>query len=216
VLAAVLLIALIAALAVPAAADRDDPMVVGRANGAKGYMTSLYSTNPTATLMLVNNRPAGSPALRLQVKSGPPLTVNTKGLVANLNADLLDGKQGSAYAPQVEYVPFQASINEGQSETVYDRGTFAVAVRCRDAGTSPDHEAEVRVTSSTIWLVDDGVVRVPGTQTIFSTTSHDNGSDFAAWTAQNEDGIIIDLTFSSAETPHTDCMVIGSVTGVKD
>jgi hypothetical protein len=85
-------LALVAALALPAGADRDDNMVVGRANGAKGYNTSLYSTNPTATLSLVNNRTAGAPALDLMVKGGPALAVNTKGWVENLNADFVDGR----------------------------------------------------------------------------------------------------------------------------
>jgi hypothetical protein len=95
VLVALLLIGLVA---LPAGADRDDPLLAGRANGAKGYNTSLYSTNPTATVTLVNNRGSGAPALDLQVKAGPALAVNTKAWVANLNADLLDGRNAGAFA----------------------------------------------------------------------------------------------------------------------
>jgi hypothetical protein len=68
-------------------------MVVGRANGAKGYNTSLYSTNPTATLTVVNNRAGGAPALDLEVKGGPALGVNTSARIDRLNADYVDGYQ---------------------------------------------------------------------------------------------------------------------------
>jgi hypothetical protein len=71
VLIAVLLLGLVVALAVPAAADRDDTMVLGRANGAKQYNTSIYSTNNTATLSLHNTNAGGAPALSLHSGSGP-------------------------------------------------------------------------------------------------------------------------------------------------
>jgi hypothetical protein len=88
---AVLLVVLAVALALPVGALRDDNMIVGRANGAKGYNTSLYSTSNTATLTLVNNRNAGSPALDLQVRAGPALAVNTSAWIQRLNADYVDG-----------------------------------------------------------------------------------------------------------------------------
>jgi hypothetical protein len=91
-----LLLVLVAALVVPAGADRDDNMIVGRANGAKGYNTSLYSTNPSATLTLVNNRSGGAPALDLQVKAGPSLAVSTSAWIQKLNADYIDGYQANA------------------------------------------------------------------------------------------------------------------------
>jgi hypothetical protein len=94
-LIAALTLGLVAALALPAGADRDDTMVVGRANGAKGYNTSLYSTNPTATLTVVSNRTGGAPALDLQVRAGPALAVNTSARVPKLNADYVDGYQAN-------------------------------------------------------------------------------------------------------------------------
>jgi hypothetical protein len=90
-LVAVALIAALTALAVPVAA-RGEPMKAGMVNGARGYMTSLYSTNPNAALRLVNNRPAGEPALDLQVGWGdPPLSVNSNAWIQRLNTDKVDG-----------------------------------------------------------------------------------------------------------------------------
>jgi hypothetical protein len=92
----VLLVALTVALVVPAVADKGDNMIVGEVNGAKGWQTSLYSTNPTATLTLVNNRAAGGPALNLSVKKGPPMVVDTTARVMQLNSDYVDGYSANA------------------------------------------------------------------------------------------------------------------------
>jgi hypothetical protein len=95
----VLLIGLVAALVVPAGADRDDNMIVGRANGAKKWNTSLYSTNNTATLSLFNkNGSTGAPALRLHSNIGPALEISSDDWIENLNADLLDGNEAAAFS----------------------------------------------------------------------------------------------------------------------
>jgi hypothetical protein len=92
-----LLAALVVAVAVPvyAGVGRDTNLTIGRANGGKAYNTSLYSSNNTATLTLVNTRGAGSPALDLRVSAGPPMQVNSSGRVHKLNADYLDGYQAA-------------------------------------------------------------------------------------------------------------------------
>ena len=61
--------------------------ILGKANSAN-KITSLTRTT-------------AGPALKVVTKSSanPPLTVNGKGKVANLNADLLDGLSSSAFAP---------------------------------------------------------------------------------------------------------------------
>jgi hypothetical protein len=80
-----------AALVLPVAAAPGDPLRAGRVNGARGWNTSLYSTNPTATLTLVNNRTAGAPALSLRVAKGPALEVSNSARIRRLNADYVDG-----------------------------------------------------------------------------------------------------------------------------
>jgi hypothetical protein len=97
----------------PVDAARDDALLAGRANGAKGYLTSLYSTNPSAALRVVNNRTGGAPALDLQVKAGPALTVNTPARIMKLNADYVDGMNAAALQP----------ISAGDSSTDLPDGT---------------------------------------------------------------------------------------------
>jgi hypothetical protein len=91
-----LLLVLVMALVVPAGADRDDNMIVGRSNGGKAYNTSLYSTNNTATLSLHNKNGSGAPALSLHSNKGPALAVNTSAWIRRLNADYVDGYQANA------------------------------------------------------------------------------------------------------------------------
>jgi hypothetical protein len=77
--------------ALPAGADRDDNMIVGRANGGKAYNTSLYSINNTATLSLYNKNGGGAPALRLHSNDGPALAITSADRIVNFNADYVDG-----------------------------------------------------------------------------------------------------------------------------
>ena len=60
------------------------PLLAGRTN---------TETQPT-----VLDKAGTGPALDLQVDNGPALQVNTKAMVPNLNADLLDGQEADAFA----------------------------------------------------------------------------------------------------------------------
>jgi hypothetical protein len=83
---------LVIALVVPAGADRDDTMIVGRSNGGKAYNTSLYSTNNKATLSLYNkNGSSGAPALALHSNIGPAMSISSTDRIVNLNSDYVDG-----------------------------------------------------------------------------------------------------------------------------
>jgi hypothetical protein len=97
-LVVLLLTGVLVAVAIPAGADRDDNMIVGRANGGKAYNTSLYSTNNTATLSLHNRNGGGAPALSLHSNSGPAMAINSNSRILNLNADYTDGWSANALA----------------------------------------------------------------------------------------------------------------------
>ena len=71
--------------------------VVATAFGATGDLFKVGRSNLASTVSTLTKSGAG-PALRLRADSGPPLAVNRQEKVANLNADLLDGKTQSAFA----------------------------------------------------------------------------------------------------------------------
>jgi hypothetical protein len=77
------ILAAVFAIASMAFAANGKPLLLGRSNVA------------TAITTLVKQRPG--PALRLRVGGGPPMAVNSKARVANLNADKVDGKDADAF-----------------------------------------------------------------------------------------------------------------------
>jgi len=90
-------VAAVLVMSFPVMAAVGGNLVLGQANSADA-MTSL--SGAATTNLRVTNTQAGSPALDLRVAAGsPPLKVNSTTRVANLNADRLDGKHGSAYLP---------------------------------------------------------------------------------------------------------------------
>jgi len=83
----------------PVVADVGDAVLAGRNNRAD-QRTSLKSAADTPTLRLVNSSGSGV-GLSLIVKPGAaPMKVNSSRRVDNLNADLLDGKSSSHFAPK--------------------------------------------------------------------------------------------------------------------
>lgn len=77
-------VALVLVMAPAALAANGKPFLLGKRNVA------------TAVSTLIKKGPG--PALSLKVRAGqPPLAVNSAGKVANLNADLLDGQDSSAF-----------------------------------------------------------------------------------------------------------------------
>ncbi len=83
----------------PAAADDGDYLVLGDTNTA---------TTPTKVWarrgVLFRASKMDTPAATFLVRSGPPIAVESTETVENLNADLLDGLEGSAYLSRVEVV----------------------------------------------------------------------------------------------------------------
>jgi hypothetical protein len=79
--------------------------------GANGGAFLLGKRNVGSAVSTLTKRGAG-PALRLQVGSGAPLGVNSSRQVANLNADKVDGKDGSQIGVRgLERVSFDSPDN---------------------------------------------------------------------------------------------------------
>ncbi len=72
--------------------------VASRALGADGDFFKVGKSNLAASVSKLVKSGAG-PALRLEVDSGPPLSVNSSAKVTNLNADKVDGKNAADFLP---------------------------------------------------------------------------------------------------------------------
>ncbi len=70
--------------------------VASMALGADGDFFKVGKSNLAASVSKLIKSGAG-PALRLEVDSGPPLSVNSGAKVTNLNADKLDGQNSRAF-----------------------------------------------------------------------------------------------------------------------
>jgi hypothetical protein len=99
-------LALSLALISPALAATGGNFILGVANsatdpaGTATGITQLTANIANPALQLVNtSTSAGATALRLRTDAGkPPMTVNSKTKVANLNADSVDDKDSTAFA----------------------------------------------------------------------------------------------------------------------
>jgi hypothetical protein len=90
-------VAAVVLLALPVTAAVGDALKLGKGNAADA-VTSL-SGAAAANLRLTNTQ-ADKPALDLRVAAGaPPLKVNSGAMVQWLNADRLDGRDGTNFAP---------------------------------------------------------------------------------------------------------------------
>jgi len=84
---------------VPVVADVGDAILQGRSNTVH-QRTTLRGKSAGATLQLINTRATGT-GLSVFVREGnPPLRVSSSTKVDNLNADLLDGRSQSYFAPR--------------------------------------------------------------------------------------------------------------------
>ncbi len=96
---AISLLALFVALGGAGIAATGGNFILGQHNSAD-ERTSLNSPRAGAALVVLNeSSAAGATALRLETAPGhPPMLVGTRTRVANLNADLLDGRHASDFA----------------------------------------------------------------------------------------------------------------------
>jgi hypothetical protein len=105
------------ALVTPALAATGGNFVLGVANTATATSTSAGITQLTANIAnpamkLINTSSStGATALNLQTASNkPPMTTNSSAKVNNLNADKLDGKDSTSFAP-AQAAPLWAVVN---------------------------------------------------------------------------------------------------------
>jgi len=83
--------------------------VASTAFGANGDSFKLGRNNLASAVSTLSKSGAG-PALRLKVDRGKPLAVDSSTRVDNLNADKLDGKDASGFAPAGS-APLWADVN---------------------------------------------------------------------------------------------------------
>jgi len=84
----------------PVIADVGDAVLQGQGNRVDAR-TTLRGAADTVTLRLINES-AGDPGLAIVTEAGtPPLKVNRKAKVVNLNADLLDGRNSGSFQSKV-------------------------------------------------------------------------------------------------------------------
>jgi hypothetical protein len=173
--------------ALPAGADRDDNMIIGRANGAKAYHTSLYSTNNTATLSLFNrNGGDGAPALRLHSNKGPALEITSAVLIPNLNADLLDGNEAAAFsAADHDHDTDYAALGHDHS------GVYMDALACAAEGD---------------------ILEWDNTGTTWTCGAHDHDAEYLAVDGKADDADLLDGMDSASFATATHGHVVGTDT----
>ena len=93
-----------------AVATNGSPLLIGKGNAA------------TATTGLTNTK--GVPLSLAAKKGAPPLKVNSTAKVKNLNSDLLDGKDSSAFLPRMGKAHDSAELG-GQPASAYVTNVYA-------------------------------------------------------------------------------------------
>jgi hypothetical protein len=153
---AVVTLALVFGVASVAFGDDGDNFVLGQNNVATA-LTKLTANRDGVAMQVKNTNPGlNDPALNLTVDPGEaPMRVNSDGLVANLNADKLDGESADQIGVLIlshanDDSPFDSDSPKtataecpGSKEVVgtgYDLGGVAT-------GTPPNQQTDVVVTS---------------------------------------------------------------------
>lgn len=124
------------------------PLILGKVNKA-GKTTTVKATN--------------GPALKLTTKAGqPPLAVNRNTKVANLNADLLDGKSAESFGVRTRV--YTATVNENNSlgfavtTTSVAAGNYLVTLTgFLDVPANSYMQCTVGPESSTTYFIDQWI-----------------------------------------------------------
>src|SRR5215216_4411472 len=101
-----LMLALVVGMASTAFGANADNFILGSLNNTASAITKLTGTVGGGPALQVSNpsTATGSTALDLQVATGKaPMKVNRTTKVANLNADKVDGKDSSTFAPLAQF-----------------------------------------------------------------------------------------------------------------
>ena len=110
--------------------------ILGKGNSA-GATTSLTATPTMGAALSLTNAASGLPAAAFKVTSSTPFTVNSKMKVVNLNADLLDGLDSTAFVQSSNVVPIDdLDFNAGTTPR-WDIGPdFSFEADCYMSGTT--------------------------------------------------------------------------------
>jgi len=126
------MVGIVVMAAIPAVATNGDYMIVGEKNNAQ-RATKLISKGG----LVLNVGKAGNPALTINVVGDtPPLQVNSSSLVANLNADLLDGMEAGAFARAEDVHPFILVLPPGYTTTPAYVSNLMLEWQCLADGTA--------------------------------------------------------------------------------
>jgi hypothetical protein len=123
--AALLAVALALVITGGVAGVAGQALILGQSNSAGGSQTHLTANLSAATLK-VSQFGSGSPLSLKGSTNKPPMVVNSKEKVENLNADRVDGKNAGQFLPSAWY-------RQSDSVTIAAGGFAALAVAC-DAG----------------------------------------------------------------------------------
>ena len=119
--------------------------------------TSTLQGSSSKTLQVANS--GSGPALGLHVQAGqPPLSTNSQTKVNNLNSDLLDGQDSSAFQLKSDSVRLDApEINFGSSQS-WDVGPYITLIAsCDSSGGTSTLTLDLldNSPSSGSWLLED-------------------------------------------------------------
>ncbi len=129
------MVALVLGLASAALGADGGPFKLGKSNFAQS-VTSLIKSG-------------AGPALNLQVDSGPPLSVNSSDKVTDLNADLIDGQDSTAFLRNNTY--FLSIATYGEDGPPNPNGRNLTVLLCDEGDL---------VLNASYTLVDDGTIIV--------------------------------------------------------
>ena len=85
-------------------------LILGQSNSAGASQTKLTASLSAPALRVVQNG-SGSPLSLIGPTNQPPMTVNSKAKVENLNADHVDGKSAGQFLPSAVYRQQSATIS---------------------------------------------------------------------------------------------------------
>jgi hypothetical protein len=128
-----LLGALVVAAVPTVSAWSGQPIIAGERNVSGTDQTKLWSVANNSTLKVTNKLP-GTPALWLEVRddTAPPLRVSSPAKVDNLNVDLLDGMDSTAFATTITVAE---NLAVGESVVLADPGGMQLELVCYDPST---------------------------------------------------------------------------------
>ena len=176
------------------------PLLAGRTN---------TETQPT-----VLDKAGTGPALDLQVDNGPALQVNTKAMVPNLNADLLDGQEADAFATKSALSAEETARNAADTTLQQHIDSEAASrtaaeTNLRDPGTinEPSNPVDWSKLKDVPEGFADGEDAVGSSGDVMSTVlaNDGSGSNLDADTLDGQDSAVFGIRTSQAGSTAYTC-----------